>query len=58
MGNIAKWAATGTDSAEDHKGRCAVVKTLCQIRARGFLADGVQTVAAQRLFDIQNTLIG
>ena len=54
VGHVAERAATGADSAEDHKGRGTVVETLGQVRARGFLTDGVQAVFTHRGFDALN----
>ena len=51
MCHIAERAATGTDSAEDHEGRGAVVKAFSQIRARSFFTHRVQTVVAHGRFD-------
>lgn len=54
VGHVAERAATGTDGAEDHKGGGTVVETLGQIRARGFLTDGVQAVFTHGGFDALN----
>ncbi len=51
MPDIAKRAAPRAFVTHDHEGGCAFAKTLANIGATGFFADGVELVVAQDLFD-------
>jgi hypothetical protein len=51
VANVAEGAAAGADVAEDHEGGSPAAKTLTDIRAGGFLADGMQLAFAQHGFD-------
>ena len=49
--HVAERAAPRADVAHDHERRRALGKALADVRARGFLAHGVQPVLAQDLLD-------
>jgi hypothetical protein len=55
VADIAEGAAPRALVAHDHEGRRALAEALADVRARGFLADGVQAVLAQELLDLVET---
>ena len=44
--HIAEWATTGAQVTHDHERRRAVGETFAEIRARSFLANGMQALGA------------
>ena len=50
-GDGAEAAASGADRAHEHDRRGAAAPALVDVGAMGFLADGVQSVSAQGLFN-------
>src|SRR5688572_24576953 len=52
MRDIAEGAAARADVAEDHERRRALAEALGDVRARSFLADGVQFLLAQDALDV------
>ena len=51
MTNITEWAASGTDLAHNHKGRCAIAKTFMQIGTGGLFTDRGHFMLAQNILD-------
>jgi hypothetical protein len=51
VADVAERAAAGADVAEDHEGRRAAAEAFADVRAGGFLADGVQLLFAQHGLD-------
>jgi hypothetical protein len=52
VADVAEGAAAGADVAEDHEGGRALAEAFADVRAGGFLADGVQLLLAQDLLDL------
>ena len=52
VADVAERAAARADVAEDHEGRRAAAEAFADIRAGGFLADGVQLLLAQHRLDL------
>ena len=50
--DVAEWATPRADVAHDHERRRAFAEAFADVRAGGFLADGVQMVLAQDLLDL------
>ena len=58
MGDIAKGTTPRTDIAHDHEGSRTLGKALTQIRAGGFLANGVEIIFAQACFQLLDAIAG
>src|SRR5258706_10213939 len=56
--DVAERTAPRADVAQDHEGRGALAEALADVRARGFLADGVQLLLAQDALDVVEARIG